>query len=959
MNHPISPTPGAGLSSKSSDGGVAVSSGSSVGTRVANAPATLLAEIFVYVGQEQTAKYAIEHGEYLIGRDASCHIVIDADRVSRHHARLTFNSYELVIEDFGSSNGVFIEGIQVQLPTRLHPDQEIQIGSAKLFVRLNEHTARQLSDALWDADLGLAPVREQLEGKKYKPLTTIARGGMGVVLQARDLRIRRNVAMKVMKTGAQFSRESVLRFIDEAQLTGQLEHPNIVPVYELGIDDQGETFYTMKFVKGITLDEVLRGLRHGRKETIAKNPLASLITIFQKICDGVAFAHSKGVIHRDLKPENVMIGSHGEVLVMDWGLAKQTLGAQRVEGRVETVVESRPRDVLRGFQTMHGVVIGTPPYISPEQARGDLDAIDVRSDVYVLGAILYAILCLRATVHGDNIEQVLQQILAGAIKKPLQFNKPPKRKRGHGAQDDHVALVHCPGGRIPEGLAAIAMKALKVRPEDRYQSVDELQADLTQYQGGFATKAERASLFRHVLLFAGRHKREFALFLLFGVIFHTMLVVFVVNVSKEKNRALRNEQHARESEVRAKASEMELAQAIESLRGTAPVYAQEAASLLDDQKPEEALEKIEYAIEQVPNEPNYHLLRGNILQTLLRLPESNAAYAEALRRNPNLNAAKDNTAVNDRLIKAIGDDPTPSPAILRELRASLADQRRVGEALYVMDQIGRDKKMLTDTFRAALMKRGFRTFEAQDDETVHIDLSKRKNVDLRNLRALPVSGLILDDSPVVDLAALRGLPINTLSLSHTLVRDLTPLIGMPLRSLNLDASAVVILSPLTDLPLETLRLSNTRVDDLRALKGSKIEQLNLNGCRAVKDLTALDGVPLQKVDLGRTGISDLAPLIHSPIRELTLEGCTDLIDLKPLLEMTSLESVLIPTQCKKIDYLRDHPTIKRISYKRLTQPAYEFWDEFDAKKGNPKPAAPAANPAPAPTLETPAAPKPQ
>lgn len=955
MKQPISPTPGAALA-KSSDGGVAVGSSPSVGTRIANAPATLLAEIYVYVGQEQTAKYAIEHGEYLIGRDASCHIVLDADRVSRHHARLTFNSYELVIEDFGSSNGVFIEGIQVQLPTRLHPDQEIQIGSAKLFVRLNEHTARQLTEALWDADLGLAPVRDQLEGKKYKPLTTIARGGMGVVLQARDLRIRRNVAMKVMKTGAQFSRESVLRFIDEAQLTGQLEHPNIVPVYELGIDEQGETFYTMKFVKGITLDEVLRGLRHGRKEMIEKYPLASLITIFQKICDGVAFAHSKGVIHRDLKPENVMIGSHGEVLVMDWGLAKQTLGAQRTEGRVETVAEQKPRDVLRGFQTMHGVVIGTPPYISPEQARGDLDAIDVRSDVYVLGAILYAILCLRGTVHGDNIDQVLQQILAGAIKKPLAYNRPPKKKR-HGTHEDSVALVHCPGGRIPEGLAAIAMKALKTRPEDRYQSVDELQADLTQYQGGFATKAERASLFRHVLLFAGRHKREFALFLLFGVIFHTMLVVFVVNVSKEKNRALKNEQHARESEARAKASEMELAQAIESLRGTAPVYAQEAASLLEDQKPEEALEKIEYAIEQVPNEPNYLLLRGNILQTLIRLPESNAAYAEALRRSPNLKAAKDNIAVNDKLIKEIGDDPTPSPAILRQLRAELADQRRVGEALYVMDQIGRDKKMLTDTFRAALQKRGLRTFEAQDDETVHIDLSKRKNVDLRALRALPVSGLILDDSSVTDLAALRGLPITTLSLSHTLVRDLTPLIGMPLRSLNLDASAVVILSPLSDLPLETLRLSNTRVDDLRPLKGSKIEQLNLNGCRAVRELTALDGMPLQKVDLGRTGISDLTPLIHSPIRELTLEGCTDLIDLKPLLEMTSLESVLIPTQCKKIEYLRDHPSIKRLSYKKLTQPAYEFWEEFDARKNGVKPAA---TPAPAaPKVEAPAPPKPQ
>ena len=267
---------------------------------VDSAPEQLLAEVFVYVGQELIAKYSIEHGEYIIGRDALCPIMVDADLVSRHHARLTFNSFELVIEDLGSSNGVFIDGVQVQLPTRVRLDQEVQIGTARLFIRLRESAAKQLAEALWDKDLGLAQIREQLEGRKYKVITTINRGGMGVILQARDLRIRRTVAMKVMKTSNQFSRENVLRFIDEAQLTGQLEHPNIVPVYEMGIDDQGEIFYTMKFVKGTTLDDVLRGIRNGRQKTIEKYPLGTLLTIFQKICDAVAFAHSKGVVHRDL-----------------------------------------------------------------------------------------------------------------------------------------------------------------------------------------------------------------------------------------------------------------------------------------------------------------------------------------------------------------------------------------------------------------------------------------------------------------------------------------------------------------------------------------------------------------------------------------------------------------------------------------------------------------------------------
>src|SRR5580698_7303654 len=315
------------------------------------------AEIFVYVGPTLVNKYAIEHGEYIIGRDASCPVAIDADLVSRHHARLTFNSFELVIEDLGSSNGVFIDGVQVQLPTRVRLDQEVQIGSARLFIRLREAAAKQLAEALWDKDLGLAQVREQLEEKKYKVITTINRGGMGVILQARDLRIRRTVAMKVMKTSNQFSRENVLRFIDEAQLTGQLEHPNIVPVYELGIDEQGETFYTMKFVKGTTLDDVLRGIRNGKQKTIEKYPLGALLTIFQKVCDGVAFAHSKSVVHRDLKPENIMIGSFGEVLVMDWGLAKNMTSGRR-EARPEAPSPEAPVnavvDAFRGFETSTG-----------------------------------------------------------------------------------------------------------------------------------------------------------------------------------------------------------------------------------------------------------------------------------------------------------------------------------------------------------------------------------------------------------------------------------------------------------------------------------------------------------------------------------------------------------------------------------------------------------------------------
>ncbi len=518
------------------------------------------AEVDVLVGGEAIAMYTVSHGEYLIGRDASCPIFVDADDVSRHHARLIFNAFELVIEDLGSSNGIFIEGVQVQLPTRIRLGQEVQIGQARLIVRLRESAARQFVEALWDEGLGLGQVRNQIAGRKYKVITTINRGGMGVILQARDLRIRRTVAMKVINSKHQFSRENALRFIDEAQLTGQLEHPNIIPVYELGIDEQGEMFYTMKFVKGTTLDDVLRGIRAGREKSIEKYPLGALLTVFQKVCDAIAFAHSKGVVHRDLKPENIMIGAFGEVLVLDWGLAKNLTGGRRetrpasgADLAADAAARSAPPDDLRGFETMHGLIVGTPPYISPEQARGELDKIDGRSDIYVLGEILYAILTLRTPFEGENVTEIVEKILGSRIAHPSVHNHPKKssRRGKHDLTAEFHVLAHCPGHRIPDGLSAVVMKALALAPADRYQTVEDLQEDIAACQGGFAPKAEGAGPLKQLALWAVRHKPEIALFAIFFVLFNALVVGFFLQLSRERDRAQASEQAAWQSQKSA------------------------------------------------------------------------------------------------------------------------------------------------------------------------------------------------------------------------------------------------------------------------------------------------------------------------------------------------------------------------------------------------------------------------
>ena len=335
---------------------------------------------------------------------------------------------------------------------------------------------------------------EFLRGKKYDVGPMIAQGGMGAIHDVREATIRRSVAMKVMLTEG--SPDDLRRFIEEAQITGQLEHPNIVPVHELGLDEQGKLFYTMKLVKGITLLKILQLLAEGVAETVRKYPLTELLTVFQKVCDALAFAHSKGVIHRDLKPENVMIARYGEVLVMDWGIAKLVKPAGTVKDAgprssvnvKSTIIQLPSPRGANPFATMSGAIMGTPGFMSPEQARGEVDSLDARSDIFALGCILYTILTLEFAYEGATAEEIVAKVKTATPIPPVQ--RVLGTGKG-GARTDKGASAkgkpHLPGGRVPEALNAITMKALAMRSEDRYQSVEQFQADLAAYQGGFAT----------------------------------------------------------------------------------------------------------------------------------------------------------------------------------------------------------------------------------------------------------------------------------------------------------------------------------------------------------------------------------------------------------------------------------------------------------------------------------------
>jgi eukaryotic-like serine/threonine-protein kinase len=227
---------------------------------------------------------------------------------------------------------------------------------------------------------------------------------------------------------------------------------------------------------------------------VARYPLSQLLTVFQKVCDAVAFAHSRRIIHRDLKPENVMLGAFGEVLVMDWGLAKVLPRATVQDERTAPLSPASAFAPAQAALTLQGQVMGTPRFMAPEQADGRIDDIDARTDIFALGCMLYNILTLRPPLGDLPVTEVFERLQKGEIPPPAHFNHSAASRNDGAPAKPGIRLVHCPGGRIPGFLSDLTMKAMAVERERRYQSVEELQRDIVAYQQGVAAENEPGGL---------------------------------------------------------------------------------------------------------------------------------------------------------------------------------------------------------------------------------------------------------------------------------------------------------------------------------------------------------------------------------------------------------------------------------------------------------------------------------
>ncbi|MGD9159441.1 MAG: protein kinase [Desulfobacteraceae bacterium] len=299
------------------------------------------------------------------------------------------------------------------------------------------------------------------ENKTEKRLVTgekFEEGGMSLLMEAIDTNLLRRIAMKIMRDEKVKDEYEFSRMVVEAQVTAQLDHPNIIPIYELGLDKKKHLFFTMKKVRGKVLYELIN---EKDLSTRTDKDIFRLIQIMLKVCDAVSYAHSKGVIHRDLKPDNVMVGNFGQVYLMDWGIALLK-GDRKSAIAAMDLPEIKKRKQYSLRQEVQGNIFGTPCYMSPEQARGDLEDIDERSDVFSLGAILYEILTGMHPIPGDSLRDMV-------INARICEIQPP---------DERVDFP------LPLGLIRITMKAMSKDPDDRYQSVEEFKNDLQDFLEG-------------------------------------------------------------------------------------------------------------------------------------------------------------------------------------------------------------------------------------------------------------------------------------------------------------------------------------------------------------------------------------------------------------------------------------------------------------------------------------------
>ena len=658
-----------------------------------------------------------------------------------------------------------------------------------------------------DEQASLTPILNSLKDNfdRYREIEKIAQGGEKKITLAHDHRLDRRVAMaRAVRSDSPHDLEQFLR---EARLTANLAHPNIMPVYNMGLDTDGEPFFSMELIPGDSLKTIIKKLSDGDAEYRRTYSLDMLLTIFSKICDAIAYAHSRNVLHLDIKPDNIRVGDFGEVLVCDWGLAR-VLNSDEAE--VDEELGMLDGDVLNDM-TLSGTMKGTPGFMAPEQTLA-YGTKTPETDVYALGALLYMLLVHKLPVEGASANEVIRNTREGNVI-------PPRRRK--------------PDRHIPKSLAAVAMKALALKPESRYETVLLLRQEIARFLSGHPTQAERAGWIVKTSLLLQRHNR-----IAFLLIFFLLILAFVVSgnlvaISHEKAEAVAARKES-ESNFKLYLKEQQLAQTLEEGLGEAVIFTVRSRDFVNAPAMVNLLETgLAENIDTVKRQ-NLYEQKGILHFVLEEFNAANESFASAgktkrigelevlSRKYAELKPIDKKRLTDDQLASLFNESKTANRMTLfylyyhhmRRRPASASAEDYVPLAKAVLDKLNYSRRSVDNSIKLTHSPEGF-----------HLDLSRTSYT----VFSMNIIGVYRRN-------VLIPFKLSSLDISHTKLRGLYDLRGMTLDELRMEGVLLsnrkqlarqvgalklkrIVLTP-SDYPAETLeKLSETMaVVDAKTMK---------------------------------------------------------------------------------------------------------------------------------------------
>ena len=652
-------------------------------------------------------------------------------------------------------------------------------------------------EKLQDHEL-LSPLKENSE--RYSDLNDFNQGGMKQILAGHDSISGRHIAIAKMLNCN--DSDDLELFLREARITACLEHPNIMPVYDISLDKEGLPFFTMKLIHGEDLGEILGRVKNNVGDYPEKYRMATLLEIFMKICDAMAYAHSRGVLHLDLKPDNVKISGFGEVIVCDWGLARLVDDADP-ELLMKDGVAGPLADINR---TINGAVKGTPGYMAPEQAKAQNNLKSHLTDIYSLGAILYSILTLEKPVTGKDTEEVLVKTAIGDIVPPMK--RAPER-------------------RIPYSLEAVVLKAMSTDPEDRYESVEALQNEVRSYLEGFATEAENAPFHRLLVLLFKRHAA-------LSVLTSAAIVALTLTTYSFLQRI--EENNLRLEEARKKSQEEQKKRETLS-EDAAEILLQQSFQLVARKDYDKALEEVNKSLSLKPELKDALELKTILLIGSLKFKEAKAT-ALLIKEYTNQYFI----GISDKYGPLIDSKGMLPPEDFLNLVSEIQDDRLLEEqgdyekfkhrvSAYIENQLSIHAfKLYPLEERLSILKEMLELTNPQSEEIkLEIEMKNgntiqylaiNNNPELTSAEALagmPIESLNLKDTGIKSLEFTRGMPLKKLDVSGTAIHNLFPLEHLPLQELNLSKTPVTDVSPIMKLPLKNIHLGSVKVSPLNLM----------------------------------------------------------------------------------------------------------------------------------------------